>query len=75
MFDYQRESICQYVESFSERTNDDASGFEVIPRRWVVKRTFAWMGRNRQLAKDFEKIVETSMAYLEVAMIQLMIRR
>ena len=57
------------------KRNDDASGFEVLPRRWVVERTFAWMGRNRRLAKDFEKIVETSIAYLEVAMIQLMIRR
>ena len=57
------------------KRNEDASGFEVLPRRWVVERTFAWMGRNRRLAKDFEKIVETSIAYLEVAMIQLMIRR
>jgi transposase len=57
------------------KRNDKTSGFEVLPRRWVVERTFAWMGRNRRLAKDFEKIVETSMAYLEVAMIQLMIRR
>ncbi len=57
------------------KRDEDASGFEVLPRRWVVERTFAWMGRNRRLAKDFEKIVETSIAYLEVAMIQLMIRR
>ena len=57
------------------KRNEDASGFEVLRRRWVVERTFAWMGRNRRLAKDFEKIVETSMTYLEVAMIQLMIRR
>ncbi len=57
------------------KRNDDASGFEVLPRRWVVERTFAWMGRNRRLAKDFEKIVETSMAYIEIAMIQLMVRR
>ena len=49
--------------------------FPPIHRRWVVERTFAWMGRNRRLAKDFEKMVETSMTYLEVAMIQLMIRR
>ena len=42
---------------------------------WVVELTFGWMGRNRRLAKDFEKMVETSIAYLEVAMIQLMIRR
>jgi transposase len=57
------------------KRNDDASGFEVLPRRWVVERTFGWMGRNRRLAKDFEKMVETSITYLEVAMIQLMIRR
>ncbi len=57
------------------KRNDEASGFHVLPRRWVVERTFAWMGRNRRLAKDFEKIVETSTAYLEVAMIQLMLRR
>ena len=57
------------------KRNEDVSGFKVLPHRWVVERTFAWMGRNRRLAKDFEKIVETSMTYLEVAMIQLMIRR
>jgi len=57
------------------KRNGDASGFEVIHRRWVVERTFAWMERNRRLAKDFEKMVETSLTYIEVAMIQLMIRR
>ncbi len=57
------------------KRNEEASGFHVPHRRWVVERTFAWMGRNRRLARDFEKIVETSTAHLEVAMIQLMLRR
>ena len=35
---------------------DDASGFIVLPRRWVVERTFSWFGRNRRLAKDYEKV-------------------
>ena len=37
---------------------DDSSGFIVLPRRWVVKRTFSWFGRNRRLAKDYEKLAD-----------------
>ena len=44
-------------------------------RRWVVERTFAWLGRSRRLAKDFEKWTETSRAYISIGMIQLMVRR
>ncbi len=48
-------------------------GFHVLPRRWVVERTFAWFGRSRRLAKDFE--AETAFAWLEIATIQLALRR
>ena len=52
-----------------------AQGFEVIPRRWVIERTFGWLGRNRRLAKDFERLIETSTAMVVVAIIQLLARK
>ena len=51
-----------------------AKRFEVLPRRWVVERTFAWFGRGSRLANDFEAMVETSCAWLGIAMIQLLVR-
>ncbi len=57
------------------KRSDAAVGFEVIPRRWVVERTFAWLGRNRRLAKDFETLVETAVAWILVAHIKLLTRR
>ncbi len=53
----------------------EARGFEVLPKRWVVERTFGWLGRNRRLAKDYERKVQTSETLIEVAMIRLMLRR
>jgi transposase len=49
--------------------------FEVLPKRWIVERTFAWLGRNRRLAKDYEGRVQTTELLIEVAMIGLMLRR
>ena len=49
--------------------------FEVLPRRWVVERTLAWLGRCRRLSKDYEALPETSEAWVHVAMVHLMIRR
>jgi putative transposase len=57
------------------KRSDRAKGFEVLPRRWVVERTFAWLGRNRRLAKDFERTIESATAWLYLASIQLMTRR
>ena len=48
---------------------------EVLPHRWVVESTLAWMGRNRRLAKHFECLAATALAYLQLAIIQLMLRR
>jgi putative transposase len=57
------------------KRSDDAVGFEVLPHRWIVERTFAWLGRFRRLSKDYEALIETSEAMIRVAMIRLMIRR
>jgi putative transposase len=50
-------------------------GFQVLPKRWIVERTFAWLGRYRRLSKDYEALPETSEALIYVAMIHLMVRR
>ena len=57
------------------KRSDTAKGFEVLPRRWVVERTFAWLNRNRRLAKDFERTVESATAWLFLASVQLIARR
>jgi putative transposase len=57
------------------RRNDDVSGFKVQPRRWVVERTFAWIGRNRRLAKDYENLATTLAAFVAIAAISLALRR
>lgn len=57
------------------KRSDKAQGFEVLPRRWVVERTFAWLGRCRRLAKDWEQSVESSAAWANVASIRILTRR
>ena len=54
---------------------DSQKGFAVLPRRWVVERTFAWLGRSRRLSKDYEELEKTSEAMVHISMIQLMLRR
>ena len=46
------------------KRSDTAKGFVLLPGRWFVERTFAWLGRNRRLAKDFERTIESSTAWL-----------
>jgi transposase len=54
---------------------DAAKGFVLLPRRWVVERTLAWLNRNRRLAKDFEATVESAKTWLYIASVKLMSRR
>ncbi len=51
------------------------AGFEVIRRRWVVERTFAWISRNRRMSRDYEFLPETGEALIYVTMIRLMLKR
>ena len=50
-------------------------GFQVLPRRWVVERTFSWIDHNRRMSKDYERLTETSEAFIYVAMSRLMVKR
>ncbi len=53
----------------------DQAGFQILPKRWIVERTFAWLVRQRRLARDYERLPETSAAFIYAAMIRLMVRR
>jgi putative transposase len=50
-------------------------GFAVLPKRWIVERTFAWLGKCRRLSKDYEHLPETSEHWIYLAMIHLMLKR
>src|SRR5712675_2154651 len=66
--------IGEWTVEIIERS-DTAQGFEVLPRRWVVERTFAWLGRCRRLAKDFEATIASAVAWAFVAHIRTLTRR
>ena len=67
-------AVCQWTLEIIKRS-DDVKGFQVLPRRWVVERTFGWLGRYRRLSKDYEALPETSEAMIYATMIHLMVRR
>jgi transposase len=57
------------------KRSDAAKGFVILPRRWVVERTFAWLGRCRRLAKDWETTIASSTAWAIIASIRMVSRR
>ena len=57
------------------KRSDHAKGFVALPKRWVVERTFAWLGRCRRLAKDWENLNHRALAFLRLASIRLMLRK
>ena len=57
------------------KRSDKAKGFEVLPKRWIVERTFAWLCRCRRLAKDFERFNRKALAFVNLASIRFMLRK
>ena len=73
--------LVDWVRSFAGRVleivkrSDDQKGFVVLPRRWVVERTFGWLSRYRRLSKDYAFLPASSEAMIYLAMIHIMVRR
>jgi len=65
---------CQWVLEIVKRS-DDVTGFSVLPKRWIVERTLGWLNRSRRLSKDYERLTNTSEAWVYAAMTRLMVRR
>ena len=76
-----RGALIDWVKEFFDWTLEivekpkDQKGFQALPKRWIVERTFAWLVRQRRLARDYERLPQTSEAFIYAAMIRLMIRR
>jgi transposase len=67
--------ILPHIQIEIVKRSDQAKGFALLPRRWVVERTFAWLNRCRRLAKDFENLNRSALAFLRLASIRLMLRK
>jgi len=57
------------------KRSDGAQGFELLPHRWIVERTFGWLSKYRRLARDYEETTASSEAWIRIAMIHLMVHR
>jgi len=57
------------------KRSDRAEGFVILPKRWIVERTFAWLNRCRRLAKDFENLTRIALTFVKLASIRLMLRK
>jgi len=67
--------ILPYLEVEIVKRSDRAKGFVVLPKRWIVERTIAWLNRCRRLAKDWENLNRKALAFLRLASIRLMLRK
>jgi putative transposase len=80
---YERTGVCEWVKNLRGRGKlrleivrrpSTQQGFAVLPRRWVVERTFGWLGHYRRLSKDYEYLPTTSEVMIYLAMIRLMLK-
>jgi putative transposase len=67
--------ILPYLKTEIVKRSDRASGFVPLPKRWIVERTIAWLNRCRRLAKDWENLNDSGLAFLKLASIRLMLRK
>ena len=78
---YDRDHLHAYVWCETDvtlevvRRNEGQQGFQVLPKRWIVERTFAWLSRSRRLAKDYEHLPECSESWLYLASVHLLTKR
>jgi putative transposase len=78
---YEKQFLIEWVrkecgwELVIKKRSDQEKGFQVVAQRWVVERTFGWLGRYRGLSKDYERLPETSEAMIQLAMIHIMVQR
>jgi len=69
------ETILPHLQTQIVKRSDQAKGFVVLPKRWIVERTLAWLNRCRRLAKDWENLNRVALAFLRLASIRLMLRK
>src|SRR5712672_660372 len=74
-FDKALAKVLPHLETEIVRRSDHANGFVVLPKRWIVERTIAWLNRCRRLAKDWENLNRKALAFLRLASIRLMLRK
>jgi transposase len=74
-FDKTLAKVLPHLETEIVRRSDHANGFVVLPKRWIVERTIAWLNRCRRLAKDWENLNRKALAFLCLASIRLMLRK
>jgi transposase len=67
--------ILPHLRTQIVKRSDQAKGFVVLPKRWIVERTLAWLNRCRRLTKDWENLNRTALAFLRLASIRLMLRK
>jgi putative transposase len=67
--------ILPHLKTEIVRRSDSAKGFVQLPKRWIVERTIAWLNRCRRLAKDWENLNRSGLAFLKLASIRLMLRK
>ena len=75
IFETELASILPRLKTEIVKRSDQVKGFVVLPRRWIVERTIAWLNRCRRLAKDWENLNRTALAFLKLASIRLMLRK
>ena len=75
IFETELASILPRLKTEIVKRSHQVKGFVVLPRRWIVERTIAWLNRCRRLAKDWENLNHTALAFLKLASIRLMLRK
>ena len=73
IFEKAQKKVLPWLTTGIVKRSDKAKGFEILPKRWIVERTFAWLNRCRRLSKDVENLTRNALAFLKFASIRLML--